>query len=139
VRKLAHEFRDRHIPCDVIHLDIDYMNGYRVFTWSPKRFGDAAQLVHDLKQDGFKTVTIIDPGVKYEPEADYEVFDEGLKNDYFVRKTNGELFHGYVWPDRAVFPDFLRPEVRDWWGSLQKSLTDLGVAGIWNDMNEPCA
>ena len=137
VRKLAHEFRDRHIPCDVIHLDIDYMNGYRVFTWSPKRFGDAAQLVHDLKQDGFKTVTIIDPGVKYEPEADYEVFDEGLKNDYFVRKTNGELFHGYVWPDRAVFPDFLRPEVRDWWGSLQKSLTDLGVAGIWNDMNEP--
>ena len=137
VRELAHEFRDRHIPCDVIHLDIDYMNGYRVFTWSPKRFGNAPQLLHDLKQDGFKTVTIVDPGVKYEPEADYEVFDEGLKNDYFVRKTNGQLFHGYVWPDKAVFPDFLRPEIRDWWGSWQKSLTDIGVAGIWNDMNEP--
>jgi len=137
VRELAREFRDRHIPCDVIHLDIDYMNGYRVFTWSPKRFGNAPQLLHDLKQDGFKTVTIVDPGVKYEPEADYEVFDEGLKNDYFVRKTNGQLFHGYVWPDKAVFPDFLRPEIRDWWGSWQKSLTDIGVAGIWNDMNEP--
>jgi alpha-glucosidase len=137
VRQLAHEFRQRRIPCDVIHLDIDYMNGYRVFTWSPKRFADPKQLLHDLMQDGFKAVTIVDPGVKYEPEADYEVFDEGLKNDYFVRKTDGGLFHGYVWPDKAVFPDFLRPEVRDWWGSLHKSLTDIGIAGIWNDMNEP--
>mgnify|MGYP005838196229 CR=1 FL=1 len=137
VRELAHEFRQRRIPCDVIHLDIDYMDGYRVFTWNPKRFGDYKELIPDLKQNGFKTVTIIDPGVKYEPEADYHVFDEGLKNEYFVRKTNGQLFHGYVWPEKAVFPDFLRPEVRDWWGSLQKSLTSVGVAGIWNDMNEP--
>ncbi len=137
VRELAREFRQRRIPCDVIHLDIDYMNGYRVFTWSPKRFGDAPQLLQDLKQEGFQTVTIVDPGVKYEPEADYQVFDEGLNNNYFVRKTDGQLFHGYVWPDKAVFPDFLNPEVRDWWGSLQKNLTSLGVAGIWNDMNEP--
>jgi len=137
VRELAREFRDRHIPCDVIYLDIDYMQGYRVFTWSNKRFSHPQDLLNDLKQDGFKVVTIVDPGVKYEPEADYQVFDEGLKNDYFVRKTDGQLFHGYVWPEKAVFPDFLRPEVRDWWGNLQKNLTNLGVAGIWNDMNEP--
>lgn len=137
VRKLSQEFRTRKIPCDVIHLDIDYMKGYRVFTWSPKRFADPKQLLDDLKQQGFKAVTIVDPGVKYEPEADYQVFDEGLKHDYFVRKINGQLFHGYVWPDKAVFPDFLRPEVREWWGNWQKSLTELGVAGIWNDMNEP--
>lgn len=137
VREIAHEFRQRRIPCDVIHLDIDYMDGYRVFTWNPKRFADPKELLDKLKQDGFKTVTIVDPGVKYEPEADYAVFDEGLKNDYFVRKTNGQLFHGYVWPDKAVFPDFLRPDVRDWWGNWHKTLTNLGVAGIWNDMNEP--
>ncbi len=137
VRELALLFRDRHIPCDVIYLDIDYMQGYRVFTWNNKRFSHPQHLLNDLKQNGFKVVTIIDPGVKYEPEADYEVFDEGLKNDYFVRKTDGQLFHGYVWPEKAVFPDFQRPEVRDWWGSLQKSLTNVGVAGIWNDMNEP--
>ncbi len=137
VRKLADEFRQRRIPCDVIHLDIDYMNSYRVFTWSPKRFANPQELVQNLKQDGFKVVTIIDPGVKYEPEADYKVFDEGLNNNYFVRKTNGQLFHGYVWPDKAVFPDYLRPEVRDWWGNWQNTLTDIGVAGIWNDMNEP--
>ncbi|MBE8986251.1 glycoside hydrolase family 31 protein [Nostoc sp. LEGE 12450] len=137
VGKLADEFRQRRIPCDVIHLDIDYMNGYRVFTWSPKRFADPQKLIQNLKQDGFKVVTIVDPGVKYEPEADYKVFDEGLNNNYFIRKTNGQLFHGYVWPDKAVFPDYLRPEVRDWWGNWQKSLTDIGVAGIWNDMNEP--
>lgn len=137
VRELAQEFRKRQIPCDVIHLDIDYMRGYRVFTWSPKRFPNSAKLIADLKQNGFKTVTIIDPGVKYEPEADYHVFDEGIKNDYFVRKADGQLFHGYVWPDKAVFPDFLRSDVQKWWGDLHKSLTDIGIAGIWNDMNEP--
>lgn len=137
VRELAREFRDRRIPCDVIHLDIDYMRGYRVFTWSPKRFPNPTELLSALAQDGFKTVTIIDPGVKYEPEADYHVFDEGVEQDYFVRKADGKLFHGYVWPDKAVFPDFLRPDVREWWGDLHKSLTSIGVAGIWNDMNEP--
>ena len=137
VRELTQEFRQRQIPCDVIHLDIDYMKGYRVFTWSPKRFGDPAGLLKDLQQDGFKTVTIIDPGVKYEPEADYEVFDQGIEKDYFVRKADGQLFHGYVWPDKAVFPDFLRKDVQQWWGDLHKSLTEIGVAGIWNDMNEP--
>ncbi|HLO50832.1 MAG TPA: TIM-barrel domain-containing protein, partial [Kamptonema sp.] len=79
----------------------------------------------------------IDPGVKYEPEADYEIFDRGIENDYFVRKADGTLFHGYVWPDKAVFPDFMRKDVRQWWGELHKTLTDIGVAGIWNDMNEP--
>lgn len=137
VRELANEFRSRRIPCDVIHLDIDYMRGYRVFTWSPKRFPNPARLIQDLANNGFKTVTIIDPGVKYEPEADYTVFDEGISKDYFVRKPNGQLFHGYVWPDKAVFPDFLRPEVRHWWGECHHSLTEIGVAGIWNDMNEP--
>lgn len=137
VRELAQEFRTRRIPCDVIHLDIDYMRGYRVFTWSPKRFPNPDQLISDLAQDGFKTVTIIDPGVKYEPEADYHVFDQGIEQNYFVRKADGQLFHGYVWPEKAVFPDFLCPDVRDWWGDLHKSLTSIGVAGIWNDMNEP--
>lgn len=137
VRKLAQEFRQRQIPCDVIHLDIDYMRGYRVFTWSSKRFSDPAGLIRDLKQDGFKTVTIIDPGVKYEPEANYSVFEEGMEHDYFIRNANGDLFHGYVWPDKAVFPDFLRPEVRQWWGDCHRELVEMGIAGIWNDMNEP--
>lgn len=137
VRQLAQEFRTRRIPCDVIHLDIDYMDGYRVFSWSPKRFPNPAKLIGDLTQAGFKAVTIIDPGVKYEPEGDYYVFDQGIENDYFVRKSDGQLFHGYVWPDKAVFPDFVRADVRNWWGDLHKTLTDIGVAGIWNDMNEP--
>ncbi|WP_414566748.1 MULTISPECIES: glycoside hydrolase family 31 protein [unclassified Anabaena] len=137
VRELAREFRQRRIPCDVIHLDIDYMHGYRVFTWSPKRFSHPEKLIGDLAADGFKTVTIIDPGVKYEPEANYHVFDQGIEHDCFVRKVDGVLFHGYVWPDKAVFPDFLRDDVSQWWGDLHKSLTDMGVAGIWNDMNEP--
>ncbi|MBD1823741.1 glycoside hydrolase family 31 protein [Cyanobacteria bacterium FACHB-DQ100] len=138
VQELAQEFRSRKIPCDVIHLDIDYMHGYRVFTWSPKRFPDPAKLIAELKQNGFKTVTIVDPGVKYEPDGNYPVYHEGLEKDCFVRSADGKLVAGYVWPDKSVFPDFLRSEVRHWWGDWQRTLTDVGVEGIWNDMNEPC-
>ncbi|MCY6490166.1 glycoside hydrolase family 31 protein [Leptolyngbya sp. GGD] len=137
VQQIAHEFRSRKIPCDVIHFDIDYMNGYRVFTWSPKRFPDPAKLIQQLKQEGFKTVTIVDPGVKYEPDGDYLPYHEGLAKDCFVRNADGSLVYGYVWPDKAVFPDFLRAEVRQWWGEWQRTLTEVGVEGIWNDMNEP--
>ncbi len=137
VAELAQEFRQRQIPCDVIHLDIDYMQGYRVFTWNQKRFPHPQKLIADLKSQGFQVVTIVDPGVKYEPEADYAVFDEGMTQDWFVRDANGKLVHGYVWPDKAVFPDFLRPAVRQWWADQHRALTDVGVAGIWNDMNEP--
>jgi alpha-glucosidase len=137
VRELATQFRQRQIPCDVIHLDIDYMQGFRVFTWSNERFPNPAQLIADLTQAGFKVVTIVDPGVKYEPDTDYRVLNQGLEQDYFVRHRDGRIFHGYVWPDRAVFPDFMRAKVRQWWGDQHRALTEAGVAGIWNDMNEP--
>jgi alpha-glucosidase len=137
VRELVKQLRDRRIPCDVIHLDIDYMQGFRVFTWNKQRFPNPKKLIEELSQQGIKVVNIIDPGVKFDPEADYQVCDEGLENDYFIRRADGKVFHGYVWPDRAVFPDFMRAEVREWWGNLQRNLTDVGVAGIWNDMNEP--
>lgn len=135
IRKLAKEFRKRQIPCDVIHFDIDYMDGYRVFTWHPARFKNPKKLIADLRRDGFRTATIIDPGVKADKK--YFVYQEGLKKNYFIKKSNGRVFHGYVWPDDSVFADFTREEVRAWWGDLQKHLTDKGVSGIWNDMNEP--
>jgi alpha-glucosidase len=137
VRQLVHQLRHRRIPCDVIHLDIDYMFGFRVFTWNPRRFPDPKKLLDDLAHEGIKVVTIIDPGVKFEPQADYPVYDEGVEKDYLIRRADGKVFHGYVWPGRAVFPDFLRPDVRQWWGDLHRNLTEMGIAGIWNDMNEP--
>ncbi len=137
VRELAAQFRQRQIPCDVIHLDIDYMDGFRVFTWHPERFANPTQLIADLAQQGFKVVTIVDPGVKYQPDGHYSVLESGLEQDCFVRHADGSIFHGYVWPDRAVFPDFMRPQVRHWWAEQHRALTDAGVAGIWNDMNEP--
>ncbi|MFM7424011.1 MAG: TIM-barrel domain-containing protein, partial [Elainella sp.] len=137
VRELAAQFRQRQIPCDVIHLDIDYMDGFRVFTWNPQRFPDPKQLLSDLSQDGFQVVTIVDPGVKFQPDDPYPVLESGLQQNCFVRHADGRIFHGYVWPDRAVFPDFMRPDVRQWWSQQHRALTDAGVAGIWNDMNEP--
>jgi len=137
VREIAASFRERQIPLDAIHLDIDYMDGYRVFTWDKNHFPEPEKLIRELDNQGIKLVTIIDPGVKYDPENNYSVYDEGIEKNYFIRNAVGEIFHGYVWPDDSVFPDFAKESVRAWWGNLHKSLVEMGVRGIWNDMNEP--
>lgn len=135
VREIAREFRQRRIPCEAIHLDIDYMDGYRCFTWHPKRFPRPAQLIADLHADGFKAVVMIDPGIK--KDRNYWVYQDGLKNDVFCRYPDRRLFSGPVWAGESVFPDFTSERVRRWWGELYRGMVDLGVDGFWNDMNEP--
>ena len=132
---IAKEFRKRKIPCDVIYCDIDYMDGYRVFTWNPKTFPKPRELVTTLRKMGFKVVTIIDPGVKN--DDGYIMCRDGKAKGMFVKKPDGSWFTGNVWPGDCVFPDFTSPRVRQWWGPWHKNLLDVGVAGIWNDMNEP--
>lgn len=135
VTALAETFRSKEIPCDVIHLDIDYMRGYRVFTWNEDRFPNPKKMSDAMLAAGFRLVTIIDPGVKLDP--DYEVYKDGMKKDVFVRDAEGEVATGYVWPDKSVFPDFSRADVRTWWGNWQNKMVETGISGIWNDMNEP--
>ena len=136
VKEIANEFRDRQIPCDAIHLDIDYMDGYRCFTWNFDHFPEPAKMIGELADDGFKTVVIIDPGIKI--DLDYEVFKEGLENDYFCRRQDGPYAQGAVWPGQCYFPDYTNPKVREWWAGLFKDLIrKYGVRGVWNDMNEP--
>lgn len=135
VRFIADNFRIRHIPCDVIFLDIHYMDGYRVFTWNKERFPDPAGMIARLRKQGFHLAVIIDPGIKTDPN--YWVYKEGLAGNDFVRMPDGKIFVGKVWPGVSAFPDFTSPKVRDWWGALYKGLVSDGVAGFWNDMNEP--
>ena len=135
VRKIAKGFRDNQIPCDGIYLDIDYMDGYRCFTWNKKYFPDPKKMISELAADGFKTVVIIDPGIRV--DDNYWVFKEGKKNRYFCRRSDDYFMEGHVWPGRCQFPDFTNPEVRTWWGGLFAELVEVGVAGVWNDMNEP--
>jgi alpha-glucosidase len=135
VRELAAQFRRRSIPCDAVYLDIDYMDGYRCFTWNRDAFPSHRQMIADLRADGIRTVAIIDAGVKVDPG--YAVHDDGLARDAFLRNAGGSLFVGPVWPGDCYFPDFTDPAVRAWWGELYAGLLDDGVAGFWNDMNEP--
>lgn len=135
VREIAGSFRERKLPADVIHFDILYMDDYRVFTWNPRSFRRPGELIADLAELDFHVVTIVDPGVKVDP--DYPVYAEGREMNAFCRTETGELYVGRVWPGRAVYPDFSKPEVRAWWAEQHRSLFDAGVAGIWNDMNEP--
>lgn len=136
VKNIANELRKRRIPADVIYLDIDYMDGYRCFTWNKSAFPMPGKMIDALNQNGFKVVTIIDPGIKIDP--DYWVYQEGLKKDVFCRRGDGALLKGSVWPGKCHFPDFTSPDVRNWWAGLYKNmLKEDGVNGIWNDMNEP--
>lgn len=135
VREIANQLRERHHPCDALWLDIDYMDGFRNFTWNPATFPQPRKLSEELQQQGLRLVTIIDPGTKV--DADDAVYQEGKQHDYFCHYPNGEDFQGSVWPGLCVFPDFSRQEVREWWGKLYREHVELGVAGIWNDMNEP--
>ncbi len=135
VMNLAKNFRTKKIPCDALYLDIDYMDGYRCFTWNKKYFPNPKKMVKELSDDGFKMVVIIDPGIKV--DDNYWVFKEGKDNKYFCRRSDDYFMEGHVWPGRCQFPDFTNPEVRHWWGGLFKELVEVGVAGVWNDMNEP--
>lgn len=137
IRYVADNYRERKIPLDVIHFDIDYMKGFRVFTWDDENYGAPGELFEELKEKGIKAVTIIDPGTKKDPE--YFVDREGVQKDFFAKDKDGEIYVNSVWPGESHFPDFGRKEVRKWWSDHHKVLTDMGVGGIWNDMNEPAS
>lgn len=135
VRDVVRQHRVNHIPLDMVYLDIDYMDHYKDFTTNIQKFPNFADFVQEMKRQNIHLVPIIDAGVKQ--EKGYSVCEEGLQKGYFCKKEDGTPFVGAVWPGKAYFPDFLRPEVRDWFGEKYRFLLDQGVDGFWNDMNEP--
>lgn len=137
VLDIADKFRELDIPCDVIHMDIDYMNGYRVFTFDDKKFPDVKGLSEKLADRGVKLISIIDPGVK--KDEHYFMYKEGMEMDAFAHDTDGGVYENAVWPGTSVFPDFTKQSVRSWWGDKTKILLEHGISGIWNDMNEPAS
>ncbi len=152
--EVVQRYRAEDLPLDVLHLDIDYMNQYRVFTWDPHGYPDPTAFTGKLRKLGVKVVVIVDPGVKYEPPAagaadaatnpelapqdkSYYVYNQGVAKDYFLKRKDGKPWIGAVWPGKAVYTDFTLDAAARWWGDLHRAYLDHGVAGIWNDMNEP--
>lgn len=135
VRNVVKEHRDRHIPLDGVCMDIDYMEDFKDFTWNKKSFPDLRKFNDDMRADHIRLIPIIDAGVKQ--LEGYDTCDMGLEKDYFVKKADGKPFVGAVWPGRSYFPDFLREDVRAWFGGEYSKLMDEGIEGFWNDMNEP--
>ena len=127
--------RENKLPIDAVHMDIDYMEGFRVFTFNSARFSDPKAMTAKLAEQNVKAITIIDPGVKLDPG--YFVYDEGVEQGHFARNPDGSIYEGAVWPGPAVFPDYTQEKTRIWWGEKVKIMTDAGIRGIWNDMNEP--
>jgi alpha-glucosidase len=155
--EVVRQYRAHDLPLDVLHLDIDYMQAYRVFTFNTERFPDPKAFTDKLRQQGVKVITIVDPGVKYQPPANdaprqtsaaarpelaaqdksYYVFNEGMEKNYFLKRKSGQLYIPKVWPGESVFVDYTLADARRWWGDLHRAYTDNGISGIWNDMNEP--
>lgn len=135
VEEVVENMRKYQIPCDAVYLDIDYMSDFKDFTIDNTKFPNFKKLNENLKTTGIRLIPIIDAGVKV--EKDYEVYEDGIKNKYFSMTEEKKEFVAAVWPGHCVFPDFLNPNTRKWWGKQYKKLTDLGIEGFWNDMNEP--
>jgi alpha-glucosidase len=135
IRNVAEKYKDAGVPLDSIYMDIDYMERYKDFTVDKEKFPDLKKLARDMKEEGIHLVPIIDAGVKI--EEGYDVYEEGVKENYFCKDADGNDFVGAVWPGRSHFPDFLNPKAREWFGKKYAVLTDCGIDGFWNDMNEP--
>jgi alpha-glucosidase len=137
VLNLANEFKRKHLPLDAIHLDIHYMDAWKVFTFDNKQFPNPKNMVESLKNQGVNIITILDPGIKV--EKGYPAYENALNQDLFLKYPNGKNYEAGVWPGLCNFPDFTNPKARDWWSNSVKFYTDLGISGLWNDMNEPAA
>lgn len=135
VREIARTFREKKIPADVIYLDIDYQDRNRPFTIDRQRFPNFEGMIKDLGQQGFKVITITDLHIARAPG--YKPYDEGVAGDHFVKNSDGSIFVGKVWPGESVFPEFTLTRSREWWGTLYRDFVGMGIAGFWNDMNEP--
>jgi len=134
VLDIANTFRQKKIPADVIYLDIDYMDAYKIFTWHPQNFSNPEKLVSNLKDLNFRTAVIVDPGIKV--EEGYQAYDEGLAYNHFVKYPDGTPWTAQVWPGWCHFPDFTNADARKWWGEKFMGYVNIGIEGFWNDMNE---
>ena len=134
VTTLATTFRDKKIPADALVLDIHYMDAYKIFTWHPEHFADPDKMLAELKSKGFEVVVMCDPGIKV--EKGYVPYEEGVKLDAFIKYPDGKNYEGNVWPGWCHFPDFTKPDTREWWTKWLKIYSEKGVHGYWNDMNE---
>lgn len=128
-------YRENEIPLDMVYMDIDYMQDYKDFTVNPERFPDFGEFVQKMKAEKIHLIPIIDAGVKI--EQGYDIYEEGVEKGYFCKREDGSDFVAAVWPGWTHFPDVLNPEARAWFGGKYQILTDLGIDGFWNDMNEP--
>ena len=134
-RKVADGYRENNIPLDMVYMDIDYMQDFKDFTLNEKNFPDFPEFVQEMKDKNLRLIPIIDAGVKI--EDGYDVYEEGVKNRYFCQREDGSDFVAAVWPGDTHFPDVLNDEARAWFGDKYRILTDQGIEGFWNDMNEP--
>uniref|UniRef100_A0A8C6PJX3 Lysosomal alpha-glucosidase n=1 Tax=Nothobranchius furzeri TaxID=105023 RepID=A0A8C6PJX3_NOTFU len=138
-RMVAQHMHSANFPMDVQWNDLDYADKRRVFTFDRVRFGDLPEMVQEFHEGGMKYILILDPGISStSPFGTYPPFEDGLKQDVFIKNATGQVLIGKVWPGPTAFPDFTNPETRQWWEDcIRDFYSEVPVDGLWIDMNEP--
>ncbi|MFD9005743.1 glycoside hydrolase family 31 protein [Streptomyces sp. NPDC059582] len=135
LRRAVAGYREHGLPLDAVHLDGAHFDGHQGFTVDPGRFPKLPAFAKELRREGIRLVSVVDPAVNVAPGN--AVYDSGEALGAFVRDACGELVHGVARPGEAVYPDFTHARVRKWWGGLYAERLAEGFAGFWHDMNEP--
>ncbi len=128
VRDVAAKLRQYRIPCDVIHLDTGWFetDWQCNFKFSPSRFRDAAKMIADLRQQGFRVSLWQLPYFT----AKNELYETIVRNGYMVRNAGGAL------PEEDAILDFSNTAAVKWYQSLLANLLRLGVGAIKVDFGE---
>ncbi|XP_055354259.1 neutral alpha-glucosidase AB-like isoform X2 [Paramacrobiotus metropolitanus] len=134
VHQVHENFDENDIPMDVIWLDIEYTDGKRYFTWDSPKFPNPTEMFKNLTAKGRHLVLISDPHFK--KDDDYFAYKEMLNKDFYVKTKDKRPYEGWCWPGASYYPDFLNPEVREYYAGLYSRET-FKDAWTWNDMNEP--
>ncbi|HET9380661.1 MAG TPA: glycoside hydrolase family 31 protein [Streptomyces sp.] len=134
VRRIVADHREHGLPLDAVHLDTGH-DDHRVFTVGEVRSAGLPRLAEELRADGIRLVSVVDPAVRAAPGD--AVYDAGRAGDVFVRDASGRVVRGVMRSGEAVFPDFTHARVRAWWGGLYEERLARGLAGFWHGMNEP--
>jgi len=135
VKFIADTFRAKRIPIDGITLDADYLHQYQPFRINQERFPDLRRLADTLRAMNIELTASVNPGIAIDDT--YEQYRDGLKQDVFLRYADGERWVADIAPNTNHFVDFSDPRGRRWWIDNMKLYQELGIHGLWNDMNEP--
>lgn len=125
---------NRGIPLRTFHFDCFWMKEFHWsdFLWDSRVFPDPAGMLKRIKAKGLNICVWINP---YIGQESY-LFDEGMKNGYLIKRTNGQVWQWDAWQPGMAIVDFTNPAACKWFQDKLEVLLDMGVDCFKTDFGE---